>query len=70
MLGYTQYDFEVEASAGPITVSDSDSESDLMYGLGASATMGDAWQVRGEWIMIDVDDADFGTLSLSATYRF
>jgi hypothetical protein len=28
------------------------------------------WPVRGEWIMVDVDDADLGMLSVSATYRF
>ena len=70
VLGYAHYDFEVEASVGNLTVSDSDSGGEIMYGLGASAMMGDAWQLRGEWILIDVEDADFGTLTLSATYQF
>jgi OOP family OmpA-OmpF porin len=70
VLGWTRYEFDVSASGGGITVSDKESESDLMYGLGGLFNVTDNWSVRGEWIMVDVDDADLGMLSVSATYRF
>ena len=70
ILGWTHYDFEVEASLGGISVSDDDSDSDLMYGVGAAWALNETWNVRGEWTMVDVDDADFGMFSVSATYNF
>ena len=70
IVGWTRYDFEVSASLGPVTVSDDDSESDLMYGLGAAWNLNDSWDLRGEWTAVDVDDTDFGMFSVSATYNF
>jgi opacity protein-like surface antigen len=70
ILGWTEYEFEISADAGSVTVSDKDSDSDLHYGLGAAWTLNDSWKLRGEWTMVDVDDVDFGMLSLSAAYTF
>jgi hypothetical protein len=70
ILGWTEYDFEISASTGGVSVSDSASENDLHYGLGGALTINDAWNVRGEWTMVDIDEADFGMLSLSAVYNF
>lgn len=70
IVGWTEYDLDVTASGLGATASADASEGDLFYGLGAGLSLGDQIQVRGEWTSIDVSDADFGTLSVSATYRF
>jgi opacity protein-like surface antigen len=70
ILGWTQYDFEIAASFGGLTASSDDSESALLYGLGAALDLNASWNLRGEWVAIDVDDADLGMLSVSATYTF
>jgi opacity protein-like surface antigen len=70
IVGWTQYDFEVKASALGVSTSDSDKNDDLIYGLGGAFNLNDNWTLRGEWVAIDVDDADFGTLTFSATYNF
>ena len=70
IIGYIRYEFDISISAGGLNASDEDSESDLMYGFGGMFDINDNWSLRGEWITVDVDDADFGMLSLSATYNF
>ena len=70
ILGWMQYDFEIGADLGAVAVTEDDTESDLIYGLGAGFNVANQWQVRGEWVVADVDDADFGLLSLSLSYRF
>lgn len=71
VLGWSSYEFDLSADAGGgVTVSDSESENDLLYGLGAAMNLNDSWNVRGEWTTVDVDDADFGMFSLSAVYNF
>jgi opacity protein-like surface antigen len=68
ILGWTEYDLEVSASVGSASASDSD--NDLHYGVGGALTLNDNWNMRGEWTVVDVDDADFGMFSLSAVYNF
>lgn len=70
ILGWTEYDFEVSASAGGVSASDSGSDGDIHYGLGGALSINDSWHVRGEWSTVDVDDVDFGMFSLSAVYNF
>lgn len=66
ILGWAEYEFDV--SSGGASASGSD--GDLEYGLGASWNVSDVWDLRGEWLLVDVSDADVGMLSLSATYHF
>lgn len=70
VLGWTSYDFEVSASEGGLTVSASDSDDDLMYGVGGQFMVNDVWNVRGEWTLVDVSDGDFGMFSVAAVYNF
>ncbi len=70
ILGWTQYDFKTTVSAPGLTVSDSAKEDELMFGVGAAFDFTDNWSLRGEWVTIDVSDADFGMFSVSATYNF
>jgi hypothetical protein len=70
ILGWTEYDIDVAAEAGPVSVSDSFKDGDLHYGLGGMLNLNDQWQVRGEWTAVEISDADFGMVSLSAVYNF
>lgn len=70
ILGWTEYDFEVSASAGGVSASGDGGDGDLHYGLGGAFSVNDSWLVRGEWSTVDVEDTDFGMFSLSAVYNF
>lgn len=70
VLGWTEYDFEISASGGGVTATGSGSDGDLEYGLGGAWNVTDQWMLRGEWLMVDVSDADFSMFSVSATYNF
>jgi len=70
ILGWTNYDFDISVSAPGLTASDSEKDDDLMYGIGAAFDVTDNWSLRGEWVTVDVSDADFGMFSVAATYRF
>ena len=71
IVGWTEYDFDVTVSVpGLPDVSSSDKTDELMYGVGAAFDVTDNWSLRGEWVTVDVSDADFGMLSVSATYNF
>ncbi len=70
IVGWTLYDFEASVEGGGFEVTEDDSENDLLYGLGGAFKVNDTWMVRGEWVAINVDDASYGTFSLSATYNF
>ncbi|MEE8077979.1 MAG: porin family protein [Pseudomonadales bacterium] len=70
IIGFTRYEFDISISALGVSASDDDSGSDLMYGFGGMFDINDSWSLRGEWTTVDVDDADFGMLSISATYNF
>ena len=56
--------FDIDTSFG------SETETELMYGVGGMFHLNDSWSLRGEWVTVDVSDADFSMLSLSATYNF
>lgn len=70
IAGWTQYDFKISVEAQGLTASDSDKEDELMFGIGAAFDITDNWALRGEWVTVDVSDADFGLVSVSATYNF
>ena len=70
IVGWSNYDFTISASGPGVTVTDSDDGDEMHYGLGAAFDLTDSWTIRGEWVTVDVSDADFGMMSLSATYNF
>ncbi len=51
------------------SVSDSSSDTELMYGFGGSYKFDDRWAVRGEWVTYDID-GDLSMFSIAATYNF
>lgn len=69
-LGYTFYDEKVRASLGDISISEKNSDEDLLYGVGADLRLGRTFQLRAEYEVVDVSDADFNFLSASAMFRF
>ncbi len=65
--GYIFWD--IEASIPGIPGNISEDGEDLGYGLGAAVNLG-SFQIRGEWELFDIDDADVSMLSLGVAYRF
>jgi hypothetical protein len=68
-VGFASYDLEFDVSLGDISGSDSESESDLLYGGGAALSFG-AFEVRAEYEVLNVEDGDVNMISLSGLYRF
>lgn len=69
-LGYTFYDEKVSASLDGVSISEKNSDEDLLYGVGADLRLGRKFQLRAEYEVVDVSDADFNLLSASAVFRF
>ena len=51
------------------TVSDSSSDTELMFGFGGSYKFDDTWAVRGEFVTYNVD-GDLSMFSIAGTYNF
>jgi opacity protein-like surface antigen len=69
-LGYTFYDEKVTAKRGDLSLTEKNSDEDLLYGIGAELNAGSRIQLRAEYEIIDVRNADFNVLSASAVFRF
>ena len=70
-LGFASYDLEAHATvSGFGSGSDSSSESDLTYGVGAALSVGPQWELRAEYEAINVDDGDANMISVGAMYHF
>lgn len=69
-LGYTFYDEKVSAKQGNLSASEKNSDADLVYGAGARLDLGRTFQLRAEYEVVDVPDADFNMLSINAGFRF
>lgn len=66
-LGYIFWD--LEASVPGTSVDESDDGSDIGYGLGVGFGLGPL-QLRGEYEVYDIDDADLSMVSLGIAYQF
>jgi len=66
-VGYLFWDIEASIAGFPGSVSDDG--SDIGYGLGAGFNLG-SLQIRGEWELFDIDDADVSMLSVGVVYQF
>ena len=70
-LGFASYDLDAHATVfGVGSGSDSQSETDMTYGVGAALSFGGQWEMRAEFEAINVDDGDANMLSIGALYRF
>lgn len=68
--GYTFYDEKVSAQQGTLSFSEKNSDEDPLYGAGAELYLGSRFQLRAEYEVVDVSNADFNLLSISAALRF
>lgn len=69
-VGYVIYDSTTTISSGTASISDSESDEDLLYGVGLEFKLGEHFRLRTEYEQVDVSDADFDIVSLTAAYRF
>jgi opacity protein-like surface antigen len=69
-VGYVVYDARTTLTSGGVTVTESESDQDLMYGAGIEFRLGDHFRLRAEYEVVDVPDVDFDIVSLVATYQF
>ena len=71
IVGYSWYDWDISVQVDDLpVVSDSDKDSEFLYGLGGAWNVNDRWSLRGEWTNVDVSDADFGMFTASVSYSF
>jgi OOP family OmpA-OmpF porin len=68
-VGFAQYDVEVEVTLDGESGSDSESETDMVYGGGVGLNFG-AFEVRAEYEVLNVEDGDVNMISVSGLYRF
>lgn len=66
-LGYIFWD--LEASVPGTSLNESDDGSDIGYGVGVGFGLGPL-QLRGEYEVYDIDDADLSMVSLGIAYQF
>ncbi|MFC4309394.1 outer membrane beta-barrel protein [Steroidobacter flavus] len=69
-VGFAKYDTDISLRLGNLRGSDSDSSTDLSYGIGGAFNVGAKIEVRGEYEVVDVSGGDFNVLSVSGLYKF
>ncbi|HKQ14402.1 MAG TPA: porin family protein [Steroidobacteraceae bacterium] len=71
-IGYASYDIDLDFNNVPGFGSGhlSDSDSDLIYGIGGALSFGGNFEARLEYEALNVDEADFNMISVSGLFRF
>jgi hypothetical protein len=69
-IGYVSYDSKTILTSGPDSISQSQDDEDLMYGLGCQLSSGEHFNLRFEYQKVDVTEGDFDILSVSAAWQF
>jgi OmpA-OmpF porin, OOP family len=70
-LGFASYDVDVDLRiTGLGSVSGSESESDLLYGIGGALSFGGTFEARLEYEALNVDEGDVNMISISGLFRF
>ena len=68
-VGFASYDVDVSVNIDGVSGSDSESESDMTYGVGGALSFGQ-FGVRLEYEAINVDGGDANMISLGGMFRF
>ena len=68
-LGFAQYDVKIDVTIDGESGSDSESESDMIYGGGIALGFG-AFELRAEYEVLNVEDGDVNMISVNGLYRF
>lgn len=70
-IGYASYEGDIKGRVGnTVVASDSGSDEDLTYGVGAAFNLGPAFELRAEYEAIDVSDSEISMLFVSGLYKF
>lgn len=69
-LGYTFYEQKATARWGTLSYREKDRDDDPLYGAGVELSVGKNFQLRAEYEVVDVADADFNLTSISGVFRF
>lgn len=69
-VGYAFYDVDTTLRLGALQDAESESDEDLVYGAGLELAVWRGLKLRAEYEVIDVNDGDFGILSVGARYKF
>lgn len=70
-LGLASYDVDFKGRVNGDTVaSDSISEDDVSYAVGASFNIGSSFELRAEYEAISIEDGDFNMLTANGVFRF
>jgi len=69
-LGYTFYDAKTTLSSGNQSISESESDEDLLFGGGCEFKLGENFRLRAEFEKVNVPDAAFEIYSLAGTWQF
>lgn len=69
-LGYAFYDVEATLRNGNSSISESESDEDLAYGIGAKVDFNETFGLRAEYEVVDVPDGNFNVISVGGVVRF
>lgn len=69
-VGFAQYDVEFDVTLDGESGSDSESETDMVYGVGAALSFAERFEVRAEYEVLNVENGDVNMIGLSGVYRF
>jgi len=69
-LGYTFYSAKTTLSSGGQSISESESDEDLLFGGGLEFKLGDNFRLRTEFEKVNVPDASFEIYSIAGTWQF
>jgi OmpA-OmpF porin, OOP family len=69
-LGYAFYESDAEFRSGDQVATDSDSDSDLVYGGGIQYRFAERFTIRADYEYVDISDGDFYIATVGATVRF
>lgn len=69
-LGYVSYESTETVGLGTSRVSETENDSDFIFGGGFEFNLGEKFRLRLEYDDVNASDASFDIFSLNATYRF
>jgi OmpA-OmpF porin, OOP family len=69
-LGYVFYDSTQKLSLGELSVSESESDADFIYGIGFEIKATDKFRFRAEYEEVNLPDSAFDIISVAATWHF
>lgn len=69
-IGYAFYDSDVTITDGNLRLSGSESDDDLLYGIGCEFKLGERFRLRAEYEQVDIPDGDFEIISLTGAFQF